>query len=93
MRLCVLAHLSDFSAKPFNTIEAAAVALAQACMDSKLALCLVVSDTGEAANIVTKYRPPVPVMVVSSQPPVVAQRELCFGQVGAWGVRGEGDGG
>ncbi|PNW83558.1 hypothetical protein CHLRE_05g234700v5 [Chlamydomonas reinhardtii] len=74
--------IRDFSAKPFNTIEAAAVALAQACMDSKLALCLVVSDTGEAANIVTKYRPPVPVMVVSSQPPVVAQRELCFGQFG-----------
>ncbi len=57
------------------------MALSQACMDSKLALCVVVSDTGEAANAVTKYRPPVPVMVVSAQPPVVAQRELCFGQV------------
>ncbi|GLC61308.1 hypothetical protein PLESTB_001741900 [Pleodorina starrii] len=74
--------IRDFSAKPFNTVEAAAVALAKACMDAKLGLCVVVSDSGEAANIVTKYRPPVPLVVVSSQAPVVAQRELHFGQFG-----------
>ncbi|GLI64206.1 hypothetical protein VaNZ11_007398 [Volvox africanus] len=74
--------IRDFSAKPFNTVEAAAVALAKACMDAKLGLCVVVSDNGEAANVVTKYRPPVPLVVVSSQQPVVSQRELHFGQFG-----------
>ncbi|EFJ51783.1 hypothetical protein VOLCADRAFT_120419 [Volvox carteri f. nagariensis] len=74
--------IRDFSAKPFNTVEAAAVALAKACMDAKLGLCVVVSDNGEAANIVTKYRPPVPLVVVSSHQSVVSQREVYFGQVG-----------
>ncbi len=59
------------------------MALAQSCMDAWLGLCVVVSDSGEAANLVAKYRPPVPLVVVSAQPPVVSQREVFFGQVGA----------
>ena len=71
----------DFSAKPFNTIEATAIAMAKACSDAKLGLAVVFSDSGEAANMVTKYRPTVPLVVVSSQPPTITQREVYFGQV------------
>lgn len=62
------------------------MALAKACSDAQLGLAVVVSDSGEAANLVTKYRPTVPLVVVSSQPPVISQRELHFGQVG-WAGR------
>ena len=43
---------------------------------------MVVSDDGEAANIVTKYRPNVPLVVVSSQASVAAQCSVNFGQRG-----------
>jgi hypothetical protein len=59
------------------------VALAKAVSDARLGLVVVVSDGGEAANLLTKYRPSVPVVVVTSSPPVAAQREVYFGQVGA----------
>ncbi|MEW5302336.1 MAG: hypothetical protein WDW36_005135 [Sanguina aurantia] len=54
------AFIRDFSAKPFHTVEAAALALAHACTDARLGLCVVVSDSGEAANLVSKYKPPRP---------------------------------
>lgn len=74
--------IRDFSAKPFNTVEAAAVSLAKGCMDAKLGLAIVLSNSGDAANIVAKYRPNVPQIVVTSQPPVVKQCNLIFGQIG-----------
>ncbi len=41
--------------KPFNTVQAAAVAMAKACIDSRsIQLAVVVSDSGDAASIVTK---------------------------------------
>lgn len=46
----------DFSAKPFNTVTAAAVALAKACTDAHVRLAMVISDSGAAAQLVTKYR-------------------------------------
>jgi len=74
--------IRDFSAKPFNTVEAAAVAMAKTCMDAQLAVAVVISDSGEAANVITKYRPSVPLVVVTSKPTVQAQCNLCFGQRG-----------
>jgi pyruvate kinase len=72
----------DFSAKPFNTVQAAAVALAKACIDAKLDLAIVVSDSGEAAAVVTKYRPNVPLVVVTSRATVASNSALRFGQQG-----------
>ena len=43
---------------------------------------MVVSDSGAAANIVSKFRPNVPLIVVTSQPNVAAQACLTFGQKG-----------
>lgn len=74
--------IRDFSAKPFTTHEAASVALARACTDARLGLCVVFSDSGDMASLITKYRPQVPLLVVSSRAPVVLQCELAFGQFG-----------
>jgi|LauGreDrversion2_5_1035112.scaffolds.fasta_scaffold106796_1 pyruvate kinase len=78
----VHSFIRDFSAKPFNTIQAAAVAVAKACTDAQLELVVVVSDSGEAARVVTKYRPSVPLIVITSQAAVAANCALNFGQRG-----------
>ena len=66
----------------FVAIEAAASSLAKSCTDAQLSLAVVISDSGAAANIVSKFRPNVPVIVVTSQPNIAAQACLTFGQKG-----------
>lgn len=78
----VHSFIRDFSARPFNTIQAAAVAVAKACTDAQLEMVVVVSDSGEAARVVTKYRPSVPVVVITSRPNIAANCALIFGQRG-----------
>jgi pyruvate kinase len=56
--------------------------LAKSCIDAQLSLAVVISDSGAAANIVSKFRPNVPLIVVTSQPNVAAQACLTFGQKG-----------
>ena len=51
-------------------------------MDAQLELAIVVSDSGEAAACVTKYRTSVPLVVVTSQASVAAHCSLHFGQRG-----------
>ena len=72
----------DFSAKPFGAIEAAASSLAKSCTDAHLSLAVVISDSGAAADVISKFRPNVPLIVVTSLPNVAAQACLHFGQRG-----------
>lgn len=51
------------SAKPYNTLEAAAAGVARACVDGAVSACVVITSTGLAAELVAKYRPPVPILV------------------------------
>jgi len=81
--------IRDFSAKPFNTVTAASVALAKGAMDAQLQAAVVVSNSGEAADVVTKYRPDVPVIVATSEESVVLQCKLKFGQYGMLVSRGD----
>eukprot|EP00798_Chlamydomonas_sp_ICE-L_P024510 gene24510-10112_t len=74
--------MRDFTAKPFNSVEAAAVAVAKACTDGKLGLVVVISINGSTAAVVSKYRPCVPMIVVSWEDPVISQCNLLFGQFG-----------
>ncbi|KAF5842974.1 pyruvate kinase [Dunaliella salina] len=75
--------IRDFSMKPFNTLEAAAVAQAAlSTKDNAIALAVVFSDDGQAAEVVSKYRPAVPLMVVTSKAPVAFRCSMVFGQVG-----------
>ena len=58
--------IRDFSAKPFNTMEAVTSSVCKICTDTGAALVVCVSDAGVAATGVAKYRPPVPVVVVTT---------------------------
>eukprot|EP00899_Mesostigma_viride_P024158 jgi/Mesvir1/4927/Mv25062-RA.1 len=44
-------------------------------------VALILSDTGRAPNLVAKYRPPIPVIVASSNPWVLRQANVRFGQI------------
>jgi pyruvate kinase len=63
------AHFSfirDFSPKPFNTMEALTSSVCKAVTDTGAALVVCISDGGVAATGIAKYRPPVPVIVVTT---------------------------
>lgn len=46
----------DFTPKPLDTLTAASVALAKVCMEAQVELAMVISGSGHAAQLVTKYR-------------------------------------
>ena len=58
--------IRDFSAKPFNTMEALTSSVCKTCTDTGAALVICISDSGSAAAGIAKYRPPVPVVVVTT---------------------------
>jgi len=70
--------------QPFSEMESIASSAARACIDCKAVLCIVVTKDGENARLVTKYRPHVPVVVVSSSYSVVQHASACFGQYGCF---------
>eukprot|EP00283_Hemiselmis_rufescens_P002611 CAMPEP_0173431524 /NCGR_PEP_ID=MMETSP1357-20121228/9641_1 /TAXON_ID=77926 /ORGANISM="Hemiselmis rufescens, Strain PCC563" /LENGTH=191 /DNA_ID=CAMNT_0014396013 /DNA_START=283 /DNA_END=858 /DNA_ORIENTATION=+ len=68
--------------QPFHEMESIASSAARACIDCKAVLCIVVTTDGENARLVTKYRPHVPVVVVSPTHSVVQEASARFGQYG-----------
>jgi len=56
----------DFSAKPFNTMEALTSNVCKMVNDTGAVLVVCISEHGVAAQGITKYRPSVPVIVVTS---------------------------
>lgn len=63
-------------------MESIASSASRACIDCNAVLCIVVTKDGENARLVTKYRPNVPVVVVSDSHLVVQHASACFGQYG-----------
>ncbi|PNH10739.1 Pyruvate kinase, partial [Tetrabaena socialis] len=57
--------IRDFSARPMSTAEAVLGCAAKNVLDVDAALILVISSTGESARLVSKYRPRVPVLLVT----------------------------
>ncbi|GIL58673.1 hypothetical protein Vafri_13670 [Volvox africanus] len=57
--------IRDFSARPMSTAEAVLGCAAKNVLDVDAALILVISSTGESARLVSKYRPRVPVLLIT----------------------------
>ncbi|GIL77051.1 hypothetical protein Vretimale_3233 [Volvox reticuliferus] len=57
--------IRDFSARPMSTVEAVLGCAAKNVLDVEAALILVISSTGKSAQLVSKYRPRVPVLLVT----------------------------
>jgi pyruvate kinase len=58
--------IRDFSAKPFNTMEALTSNVCKMCTDTGAELVVCISDVGVASAGIAKYRPPVPCVVVTT---------------------------
>lgn len=72
----------DFSCKPFTTLEAAAASLARTAADTDVAAVLTCTENGNAAEVVIKFRPRVPHIVLTSKAHMAAAFGLYFGAVG-----------
>ena len=55
----------DMTIKPFNTLESVCAGAAIASVDVKANLIIVFSYLGYTANLISKYRPAVPVIVAT----------------------------
>ena len=88
----VHSFVRDMAAKPFTALEGACSSLARSAMDAAVCAVLTVTESGEAAEIVAKYRPSVPHLVVTSSAALAASFSLYFGAVGVhWdGASAEG---
>jgi len=69
-------HFTDmksFTPAPVPTNEAIAAAAAQTVLDLNIDLVIVITDTGLMARLVSKYRPPVPILACSTNMSVIKQ--------------------
>lgn len=72
----------DFSSKPFTTLEAACSCLARTTADAAVSAVLTCTENGYPAQIVCKFRPQVPHIVLTSKRQLAAACSLYFGMVG-----------
>ena len=70
--------LRDLTPKPMRTIEAVVSCAAKNAVDTSAALILVFSENGSAACLTAKYRPSVPVLVLSTSPSVLRHTNTTF---------------
>lgn len=73
--------LRDFSAKPFSTVESIASNVSKCIYEARGSLVVVVSELGITAQLISKYRPMVPVIVITSDENTAADSQLMFAQV------------
>lgn len=66
-------HCSDHSKKPFSRAESFGSICASAMVDANAALVIVITSTGYAARMASKYRPAVPQVVVTADEHVANQ--------------------
>lgn len=71
-----------YSNAPLGTAEAMASAAVQTVLDLNIELVIVITDTGSMARLVSKYRPPVPILACSMDAQVIKQLQLTRG---VWG--------
>jgi len=74
--------LRNHTPKPMMGVEAICSGAVQTAMDSKAKAILCITTSGRAPALVSKFRPPMPVLVVTTEPQLVKQCRSMFGQVG-----------
>eukprot|EP00892_Ulva_mutabilis_P005713 jgi/Ulvmu1/3513/UM162_0020.1 len=72
----------DFSAKPFTSLEASSYCLARMALDADVKAIVTFTASGGPAQICTKYRPPVPHFVATTDKHVAEAASLYFGMLG-----------
>jgi len=73
-----------YSAAPLGTAEAIASAAVQTVLDLNIDLIIVITDTGSLARLVSKYKPPVPILACSMDEKIIKQLQVTRG---VWGYK------
>ena len=76
----IYSFIRDFTPKPFSPEESFASNAAKAAIECKASLCIVVTTDGVKSNFVSKYRPSVPIVVLTNTDWVLKQANGRFGQ-------------
>jgi len=75
------AFMRDMSHKPFGATECAATSVCKSAIDTKAGLIVVMSDTGKFARMCSKYRPPVPIVAMTTKKTTATALACQFGVV------------
>jgi pyruvate kinase len=75
-----VSFLRDFTKRPFTTMESAASDASAGAIDARAELIIVVSAGGVASRAISKYQPPVPVLVVTADAAVARQTGAKYAQ-------------
>lgn len=73
-----------YSNAPLGTAEAIASAAVQTVLDLNIDLVIVITDTGSLARLVSKYKPPVPILACSVNQGVIRNLQTTRG---VWGYK------
>jgi pyruvate kinase len=75
-----ISFIRDHTQRPFTTLESAAASAAGGAVDCDAELIVVVTGTGAASRVMSKYRPSCPVLVVTADEAVGRQTGAIFAQ-------------
>jgi pyruvate kinase len=70
--------IRDVTAKPFSTGEAVAAAAAESSLDRAVQMVVVVSETGKIANLLSKFKASVPILLLTTDPKIAAAAKIMF---------------
>jgi len=73
--------IRDLTPRPLSTTEGVASMAVSVCEDVEASAIIVLSQSGHTARMVSKYCPPVPVLVLTSNPQVARQTNVSWGLV------------
>lgn len=73
-----------YTSAPLGTAEAIASSSVSTVLDLNIDLIIVVTDTGSIARLVSKYKPPVPILACSVVPSVIRNLNVVRG---VWGFK------
>ena len=74
--------MRDMAAKPFNTLENTASCLSRTSMEADVCAVVTITQAGEVAQTVCKYRPQVPQLVLTTDAGLAAALGIYFGATG-----------
>ena len=77
----LFSFLRDFSPKPFSTLESIASNVSKTVNETAAVLVIVISEMGMAAQMISKYKPPVPIVVITNDPHTAADTAFMYAQM------------
>ena len=74
--------MKNFTPQPISTSEAIAASAVSTVLDLEVDLIIILTDTGNIARLVSKYRPPVPIMACCVNQNIIKSLQCVRGVTG-----------